>query len=76
MSAGTAIDFTIKARRQEYEFFYRLGSDMVSAGTVPTQAFVPLFTGVHLGLFAQGADGRPSLSMAYFEYASCVGLDG
>ncbi|ORY22227.1 glycosyl hydrolase, partial [Naematelia encephala] len=59
----------IEARQLEYTFKYQMDSTVKEAGRVPTSSFHPLFTGVHLGLYAQGAREVPCLNPAYFEYA-------
>lgn len=59
----------IKARKDTYELSFGLSEQTKVAGTMPSSALVPLFTGVHLGLYAQGANETPSRQSAYFKYA-------
>lgn len=60
----------IKARTLSYEFsFKQAGSEsFIVAGTVSTDSFKPLFTGIQVGIYAQG-NVTPCLSSAYFKYA-------
>lgn len=76
--AGSPVTLVIKARRLEYEFSFRVeGEDtFTSAGSIPTEVFVPMFTKVHLGLYAQGADEMPSLNSAFFKYAKWERAEG
>jgi hypothetical protein len=67
--AGKPVTLFIKAAKHQYDFAYQLEGDRQPLGTVPSSAFVPLFTGVHLGLYAQGANEMPCRRSAFFRYA-------
>lgn len=68
--SGTPIDLYIAARKDQYDFSYRLrGGQLVSVGRIATSSFVPLFTGVHIGIYAQGSGEVPCLNSAYFSVA-------
>ncbi|KAJ9110604.1 hypothetical protein QFC22_006703 [Naganishia vaughanmartiniae] len=66
----SAVTLRIKARTLSYEFsFKQAGSEsFIVAGTVSTDSFKPLFTGIQVGIYAQG-NVTPCLSSAYFTYA-------
>lgn len=75
-SSGTPVTFFVKARTLQYEFAFKIqGSETVVAGTLPSDALKPLFTGVHLGVYAQGANDTPCLNSAYFKYAKWDHVD-
>ena len=65
------IEFGVRASKASYEFWFKCTGDAkkTSVGRVETHLFQPLFTGVHIGLYAQGAGGSPCLTPAYFKYA-------
>jgi hypothetical protein len=67
--AGEPVTLFIKAAKHQYDFACQLQGDRKPLGSVPTSAFVPLFTGVHLGLYAQGANEIPCRRSAFFRYA-------
>ena len=69
IESGEPVTLYIKATKDLYEFAYKLKGDKQSLGSVPTSAFTPLFTGVHIGLYAQGANEIPCRHSAYFKYA-------
>jgi hypothetical protein len=65
---NTPITFSVRARTKSYEFAFQIGSGAeVVAGTMATNALKPLFTGAHLGVYAQGAKQVPCLKPAYFK---------
>lgn len=67
---GTPVTFYVHARTQQYEFSYSVGGAApVVVGTMASSELKPLFTGVHLGVFAQGAKDMPCINRAYFKYA-------
>lgn len=73
----------VKARKDAYELWYKQADDQdqdhdqdqaasskrTVLGSVKTSLFQPLFTGVHIGVYAQGVAGSPCLEPAYFRYA-------
>jgi hypothetical protein len=63
----------VKARKDAYELWYKRADEQEAAptvvGSVKTSLFQPLFTGVHIGVCAQGVAGSPCLEPAYFRYA-------
>lgn len=63
-----AIDFLIKGSATAYEFGYKTPGHVAPAfiGELAVQGLNPIFTGAHIGIFAQGYDGRPVLSPANF----------
>ena len=70
LELGQPITLNIHARKHEYTFSYAIKDKVVQVeSTIPTKAFTPLFTGVHLGLYAQGANDVPCSQNAYFKYA-------
>lgn len=76
ITPGTPVTFYVKARTQQYEFAYALpnGSPVV-VGTMASSELRPLFTGAHLGVFAQGVKETPCLNSAYFKYAKWDHVD-
>ena len=69
MPPGQPVTLRIKARRSCYSFAFTVNSQTEEIEqTVPTSAFTPLFTGVHLGLYAQGANEISCLTPAYFAH--------
>lgn len=70
-AAQQPITFEIKATSSSYQFLYKLAgsSSFEEAGTIPNSLLNPIFTGAHLGVYAQGEDHRPCLNDAYFKYA-------
>lgn len=69
IAAGEPVTLYIKAAKNQYDFAYQLKGDKQWLGSVPSSAFVPLFTGVHIGLYAQGANEIPCGRSAFFRYA-------
>ncbi|BEI98971.1 hypothetical protein CcaverHIS631_0400140 [Cutaneotrichosporon cavernicola] len=70
IAPATPVTFHVYARKQQYEFAYTIpGADPVVVGTMASSELKPLFTGVHLGLYAQGVNDTPCLNRAYFKYA-------
>lgn len=63
------ITFHIKARRDSYEFAYSTAKGRTTIGTVAPSSFMPLFTGVHLGIYAQGSNETLCRQSALFKYA-------
>jgi hypothetical protein len=74
---GTPVTFFVKARTLQYEFSFKIhgSSEAVVTGTLPSDALKPLFTGVHLGVYAQGVNDTPCLNSAYFKYAKWDHVD-
>lgn len=67
---GKKIELRIHARKLEYTFSYVVDGQITSVPqAVPTKAFTPLFTGVHLGLYAQGSTEVPCSKFTYFDHA-------
>ena len=69
IAAGEPVTLFINATKHQYDFAYQVKTERHSCGNVPSSAFVPLFTGVHIGLYAQGANEIPCRRSAYFRYA-------
>jgi len=67
--AGEPVTLFITAAMHQYDFAYQVKGDKHWLGSVPSSAFVPLFTGVHIGLYAQGANETPCRRSAFFRYA-------
>lgn len=72
LDPGEPITLHIDARKDSYDFAYSTQRGRTDIGTVSTACFVPLFTGVHLGLYAQGANETPCRQSAFFKYAKWV----
>lgn len=66
---------SIKARRQSYEFTYTEGAGVKVAGSVASSSLKPLFTGAHLGMYAQGVNSMPCLNWAFFQRAEWVEVE-
>lgn len=50
---------------------------MMVVGSVPARTLIPLFTGVHLGVYAQGHNSAPCVENAVFRYCKWdVVVDG
>lgn len=59
----------IRARTLEYTFSFVAGNGAeVVVGSVSSDNLSPLFTGVHIGVYAQGYMSNPCLENAYFKY--------
>jgi hypothetical protein len=67
-NSNDAVEFLIKSSTTAYEFSYKTSGHAtpVSLGELAIQGLNPIFTGAHLGIFAQGYDGRPVLGPAKF----------
>lgn len=63
-----AVDLLIKGSATAYQFGYKTSGQMMPIwlAELPVRALNPIFTGAHLGVFAQGHDGRPVLGLARF----------
>ena len=62
------VDFLIKGSTTAYQFGYKTSGQVtpIFLGELAVQGLNPVFTGAHLGIFAQGYDGRPVLGPATF----------